>query len=497
VDFLTLSLPEASALYMGLAIQHLVRASSLRAVPGTMVLVWCFVLLWRGWGRPGGYKALLGYAGTSVLLILLFWPEATGFGRLTPRTTAADQIASYAAAQDPGATVVTAADTQQVPQALQQPALIPPGYRLLLRAITETPLALARTINSQAHRTFSSTMPMHWLLGTELTTDVTTAIADWVHNCYLPVQMGTMEAQSARTLEAFLPWGNTPLRQGLATRDVVPGAQTGITWLRGPTPGNTVRCDVYLDAVEFRTQAWLYELRSPRGTPLTEVFFEELGLDSQQQARFLVYREMLRAAGPAVPAPSLAGTYAALRGLSVAGKAVDVGSFTGVVGWLSGAFSFGTTLFGAARGGAAGLSAEFQRVIDGLSWIVGMAAFLTWWAPYIIGLINLVLVALLPFVLLWALIPGTQFQPLASYVVALLFTNAAPLWWALIDQAQRLAGSTAPQSHDPILGLGNAATAFLWSHFVTVLGILVIPVITGMVFFAVFRAVGSLWRGAV
>jgi hypothetical protein len=57
-------------------------------------------------------------------------------------------VASYAAAQDPGATVVTAAETQQVPQALQQPALIPPGYRLLLRAITETPLALARTIKA-------------------------------------------------------------------------------------------------------------------------------------------------------------------------------------------------------------------------------------------------------------------------------------------------------------------------------------------------------------
>ena len=68
---------------------------------------------------------------------------------------------------------------------------------------------------------------MQWLLGVSLTTEVTAAIADWVHNCYLPVQTGTMEGREGRTIEELLPWGNTPLRRGLATREVVPGAQTG------------------------------------------------------------------------------------------------------------------------------------------------------------------------------------------------------------------------------------------------------------------------------
>src|SRR5207244_211541 len=101
-----------------------------------------------------------------------------------------------------------------------------------------------------------------------------------------------------------------------------------------PTSGNTIRCDTYLDAVEFQTQSWLFDLKSPKGTPLLEVFQQELGMDSQQQARFLVYREILKAAGPAVPAPSLTGTYAALRAGGVAGRALDSGSFTGLVGWL-------------------------------------------------------------------------------------------------------------------------------------------------------------------
>src|SRR5882672_1661948 len=344
MDFLALSLPEAAYMYMGLAIQALVRQSSLRHVPRMIVLVWTLVLLWRAQGQADGLRKVGGYLGTSLLLCILFWPEAVPFGRYVGRSTTPAQVPSYAATQDPGAEILTAEDTGQVPDTLRNPTLLAPGFCILLRAITETPLALARTINSQAHRTFNSLMPMQWLLGVDLTADVTTSIADWVHNCYLPVQTGTMEGQEGRTVEELLPWGNSPLRRGLATREVVPGAQTGITWLRGPNARNTVRCDVYLDAVEFRTQAWLFEIKSPRGTPLLEVFQQELGLDSQQQARFLVYREMLRAAGPAVPAPSLTGTYAALRAGGVAGAAAGSGLATGFLGWLGGSLSWGTVL---------------------------------------------------------------------------------------------------------------------------------------------------------
>jgi hypothetical protein len=215
-------------------------------------------------------------------------------------TTTPAQIASYAATQDPGAEIITAEDTGQVPDTLRNPTLLAPGFRLLLRAITETPLALARTINTQSHRTFASLMPMQWLLGVALTTDVTTAITDWVHNCYLPVQAKAMEAREGHTIEELLPWGNTPMRRGLATRDVVPGAHTGysrvftpdtgLRFIQPPDTPNTVRCDTYLDAVESRAQGWLYELKSPRGTPLGQVFEEELGMDAIQQARFLILK---------------------------------------------------------------------------------------------------------------------------------------------------------------------------------------------------------------
>ena len=215
------------------------------------------------------------------------------------------------------------------------------------------------------------------------------------------------------------------------------------------------------------------------------------------QARFLIYREMLRAAGPAVPAPSLTGVYGLLRGAGALG-AVSAGAADGSVrGWADKRSTAGKGgLLGTATGAIRGMAAEFQHTVDGLSWLVGLAVFLTWWGPYILGLVNLVLIGLFPIVMLWALIPGTQFQPLAHYFVALLLTSSMPLWWSLVDVASRVATTQAPQSRDVLTGLvGNWFTAMAWSTVVTVLGILLIPVVTGILMFSVFRAVGGLWRG--
>jgi hypothetical protein len=488
MDFYGLSLPEASYLYMGLAIQALLRGSSLRHLPGILALLWGLVLVWRAPRTRGGYSTVLGYVGTSLVLCVLFWPEAVPWGRAVTGTVDPANVASYAASQDPEAALVTADETGLVPGSLQSPALIAPGFRLLLRAITETPLALARAINDKTHRSFSSVMPMSWLLGTELTTEINGAIADWTHNCFLPAYTTLMQQGQGRTQEELLPWDNSPLRQELAGRQVVPGSQTGIVWLRSTSGVQTVPCDIYLDGVEFRTQAWLFELRSPKGTPLNEVFQAELGIDGQQQARFLVYREMLKAAGPAVPAPSLAGQYGILRGMGMAGQ-------TGG-GALEGLKQFGGigAKIGAAQAAFQAATGEFQRAVDSLSWLVGIAVFLTWWGPYILGLMNLVLIGLFPFVMLWALIPGNQFQPLAHFFVALLFAASMPLWWALVDVAQRLAGSQAPAQTLPGLAW---LTSQSWSMMVTALGILLIPVMTGILLFSVFRAMGSLWRGTV
>lgn len=488
MDFFTLSLPEASGLYLGLAVQALIRGSLVRWV-ARILLCWIVVLCWRQAREGGNWRLLVGYPVTCVLLCVLLWPETLPFGRRVIPVTDATRVASYAATQDPDADMVTADDVGGIPPMLQQPPLIAPGFRLILRAYTELWLTLGRLINSQSHRTFASLMPMQWLLGVELTADVTTAIGDWVHSCYLPVLTGTMAAAQGRTMEELLPWGNSPVRRELQQRSVTPGANTGISWLRGPNTGNTVPCDVYLDAVEFRTQGWLYELRSPKGTPLSQVFQEELGLESEEQARFLIHREIVRAAGPVVPPPSLAAQYGALRGLSVLGRAGE-GAALGATrgGWLGAAF-------GALAGSLRGVGAEFQQVIEGLSWLVRIAIVGIWYGPYVLGMINLVVLALFPFVFLIALMPQRQYQPLLAYFLILLFTTSAPFWFALVDLIARLAASQVPQ-----VGTGYEAVMFtrmvsgLWVASITAIGMLVVPVAVATVFGV--RAFGSLWRGS-
>jgi hypothetical protein len=492
MDFVTLSIPESLYLYMGLAVQAIVRASTLWKVPGSMVLLWAIVLLWRAPGRAGGYKSVLGYVGTSLILLIAFWPEAVPYGRLTTSSTAATQVASYAASQDEGAEVVTAEDTAQVPEAFHQPAPIPVGTRLLLRIVTELPLGLGRAINTHAHRTFAHLMPMSWFLEVKLPAQMQAAVADFTHGCYLPTLLETLNGQPGLTAEDLLPFGSAPLRTALAARSVTPGAHTGITWLSGPNAGNVTPCDVYLAALEFQAQTWLAELKSPKGTPYLELFAQELGMAPQAQGAMLLYREMLHAVGPGVPAPSLAAQYAKLQSVGVLGNALGGAAQGAAVGGWAGAG------WGLLTGGVNGLLGNFQQSLEGLSWLVRVAMVLTWYFPYLLGIANLVLIGLFPIVLLWALIPGTQFQPLAQYWVALLFTSSAPLWFALIDQVTTL-GSTQPPAVDGLMGTAWQAfvASGLWGASLTALGLLLVPVIVGLLYFAAFRAVGSLWKGGV
>jgi hypothetical protein len=67
-----------------------------------------------------------------------------------------------------------------------------------------------------------------------------------------------------------------------------------------------------------------------------------------------------------------------------------------------------------------------------------------------------------------------------------------PLWWALVDVAARLAGGAPPD----IWALpGQYAENIAASLVVTVVGILLVPVLLGMLIVGSWRAIGGLWRG--
>ena len=423
------------------------------------------------------------YLGLSSLLLIIFWPEASKF-TLGSHLLDGTQVASYAAAQDPQALVVTAADTGDatVPVVLEAP-----GFRLILHALTEWSLAIARQLNQRTHQTFSPLIGMSWLLGVEMTANVTRALTDWVEACWKPSLAKDMEFQQAIRAQDLLPWGDTPVARALATREAVPGAMTGTGYLRdtgplgtmflsNPGSGATVRCDIYLNAVQLEVGRWLQTETSPNGTPLAQVFQEDLGRDVEWQARFLIYREALRALGRPAPAPSLAGTYGALSAArAVAGGASGaLGSIgTKVGGWL-----------GLGTGAGQAVLNQFEGALHTLLWAVGLAMWFVYWSPFIFGFALQQLIALFPIIVCYSLLPESQFKPLLYYFLALAYVCFSPFWFALVDLAARWGASLAPTSQDAILSLFNWAPAQVYGAVVTVIGLFLVHVLGAGILFA-------------
>lgn len=488
-----LSLPEATGLYMGLALQHLLRVSGGfgRWAPVLLVLLGSMRLLAGRVRGPGMRNPLTQtgiYLGVSSLILLLFWPEASRFG-VASHLLDASQVASYAAAQDPQAIIITAADTGDTRADV---VLETPGFRLILHALTEWPLAIARTLNQRTHQTFSPMIGVSWLLGLEMTTNVSRALTDWIEACWKPSLAQDAEFHQAIRAQDLVPWGETPVARALATREAVPGAMTGTGYLRdtgplgtmflaNPGSGTTVRCDIYLNAMQLEVGRWLQTERSPNGTPLAQVFADDVGHDVEWQARFLIYREALKALGRPAPAPSLMGTYALLSGARAAagagaGALGSVGSRVG--GWL-----------GALVGSGQAVLTQFEGALHTALFAIGTAVWFVYWYPLLVGIVLHQLVGLFPLIVCWALLPESQLKPLVYYFLALAFVCCAPLWMALVDLFARWGASLAPATSDPILSLFTWVPMHVYGAVATVIGLVVVHVLGAALFFGASRLV--------
>ena len=491
IDYTVMGLPEATGLYLGLALQHLIRVSVLgRWAPIVLILIGCMRLLT---GRAGthetgyGLKQAAWYLGLSSLILILFWPEASRFS-LGSHLLDASQVASDAAQKDPQALIVTAADTGD---AHPDVVLETPGFRLILQAITQWPLAIARTIHQQVHRPFSPLIGVSWMLGMgDLPVHINRALADWVESCWKPSLTQDQEFQDAIRAQDLLPWGDTPIARALATRQAVPGAMTGSGYFRdsgplgtmflsNPGSGNTVRCDVYLSAVQLEVGRWLQTATSPNGTPLAQVFEEDTGKSLEEQAQFLMYREMMRALGRPAPAPSLAAAYGGLSAARVAtggvsGALGSAGSKVG--GWL-----------GLGIGSGQAVLNQFDSLLQTLTWTVGLAMWFVYWSPFIFGFALQQLIGLFPIIVCYSLLPEAQFKPLIHYFMVLTYVCCAPLWMALVMLGGRWSASLAPQSQDVILSLFNWAPAQTYEVVGTIIGFVLVYIIGAAVL------AGSAW----
>jgi hypothetical protein len=445
----------------------------------------------RAWFKFGVYVA------GSLLIIALFWPEASPFGR--GRAITPDGVASYAAEQD-GAPIVTAQATGEVDTTA---AVETPGFGLLLRFITDTPLRFARALNPDVSTAFRPMVSMSWLLDLQLPPDVTRWLDDWVEGCWKPALQTDIEFQQAAGAAELMPWGNTPVAQALASRDVIPGAQTGgryfatplpsgLAFLSNPGSPQRVRCDVYLSAVQQMTERLLYTNTSPAGTPLSQVFQEDLGKDVAWQARFLVYQAALNALGRPSPAPSLGGAYAGLSAVNAASGAV--GGALGAAQTKGSKVTLGGLGLGALFGVGKAVGNQFQAAVDKLTTVVGLAMLFVMWSPWIFGFALMMLVGFFPVAVLYALVPGAPLRPLILYTLALLYAASSSLWFALVDLWARSAAAHAPQAQDAIISLFNWAPDKLWYVIVTIIGLGLVWTLGAAILFMSARGMVSTLR---
>ena len=249
---------------------------------------------------------------------------------------------------------------------------------------------------------------MQWLLTQQLSGEAQAAVRDWVHGCYLPAKTRLLQrAESlglSLTFQDFLPWGGSALQQELPLLEVTPGQQTGLVallqrflGLGGPLPA--IRCDAYFVTTAERVLEWLETTDDATGDAAGPGLCAGARVSPvKTRCAFCSTGEMLRAAGPEVPAPSLTGLVPGTpRHRPALGRCCTTrhrGPRASALGAPEGPGL--ATAGGAITTLAQGGGNELQRILDGMSGFVGLAVFLTWWGPYILGLVNLVVLGLFP-----------------------------------------------------------------------------------------------------
>jgi hypothetical protein len=411
-------------------------------MPALIVLVNVIRLLWHVFEHQdarGSLKPVMRYGITSLGILAFLWPEALQFGS-PPPPLQATEVVSQAAADD-GAPVQNAAQVGSFLVEVGGTTPVPRFVRAVLQVITDGPVRVARAMHETATRPFASTMPLNWLMRHKLDGDIQAAIRDWVHKCVLPAKARLLAAGHVVTYASTLPFGSSALVDAMAGLTVVPARHGFFSFFRSSEPR---RCDTYGVDIEDRVLAALEQELTPAGRPLAEVWRDELGISSSDAARWLIYREVLRTAGPDIPAPSLLAEYALIRGLRAVGSVIGGSLSPGDTRAVTSLLGKTGPLAGAVAGGAKGLGNEFSRGLDAVSGVIEPALFVTMWAPELLGQMQMVVLLAFPVVILWCLIPGRQFRPIFVYLTVLVLLYSSPIWWAAIELWSASLGDLRP-----------------------------------------------------
>ena len=477
-DFEMLTLAEAAYLHSGLALQAMLRKSSLKVLP-QVIMVCCTI--WLVYQRvmsprPQPLAGIGAYLLSCGIIITLFWPEAAPRFALAgaARTVSADGTISWVA-HETGAPFVNARDSGLVPARLRGDAVVPRALDLILGAVTEMPLLLAKAVHpNDMKRPFKRVGVMNDFVEqveTNPPPSLRARMPDFMEQCYMPALEKLQQAKPQPTFQERMPWSSdmTTILDAIT----IPGRR-GIPDDLGtaPTPTPTT-CQAMYESMETGTLAHLRGQRTARGSNKAEVVRRQMGIGARQQARIFVSREMER------QMETVQGPHRVVN----AKRALDVSS-----GILSAVSQFDLTAPFKSVGG------QFEKHLDRMARFLGIGSFLVYWGPYLVGIAMFVILSFFPVVLLWSLFPGQHLKPLINYFLLLIFVCSTPLWWAMVDAAAEVAYA----QHPPVGWLAAPAAwgvAYTSYMVVTVLGIILVPVLQATLLFGTWRAVGGIWHG--
>ena len=467
-NYQTLTVAEAAYLHSGLAMQAILRLSSLRQLPQVIMVCCTIWLVYRRVTspRPQPIAGIVAYLISCGLILVLFWPEAAPRFILATgvRVVRPNGVISYVSHQT-GAPIVNAQQSGLVPAALRGDAVVPLALDLILRAVTEMPLLLGNAINpANLDKPFSRVLPMQDFVNQVETAPpsyLTKGMQQFVPLCYEPAIQRVQAANPEITFDDTLPW-----------KSAMDAELAEINLNQGGLRSSTMTCKAFYQDIETKTSEYLRDQTTAGGSSKQAVYRDYLNLRPRQQARIFAQRELQRQVLE-VQGPN--HVVAAKRLLDAASSAAAVAT----------QFDF-TAPFKSA-------GSQMEKYLDRMARFLGIGSFLVYWGPYLVGIALFVTLSFFPVVLLWSLFPGQHFKPLVNYFLLLIFVCSTPLWWAMVDAAAEVAYAQHPTGgwFTAPVGWGLAYTSYM---VVTVLGIIMVPVLQAVLLFGTWRAIGGIWH---
>ena len=482
VEYQTLTLVESAYLYSGLALQSILRLSSLRQLPQIIIACSIVWLVYRRMttAQPQPLAGVVAYVVSCSVILVLFWPEAAP-KFFTPLTTRVfpGAVTSYVAQRN-FMTVDNAGASRLVPASLVTAggAPVPRFFDLLLRVATTVPLRLAERIDPGGlERPFQRIPALDELMNQDVPDSLTSLMPDFANLCYKPAAMRAVQ-NPGLTVEDLVPWstGMGTILSGINISTESGIIATAKKYLPSLFGGTTVTdCKALYDGMQASVSTFLGGEATQQSSNKQQQYLDVLGMTAQSQAQFFVHRELQKHLTPAVNDPNRVVNYR---------RAVDAASFvTGAVG------GFDLTAWGKSTAG------QVEKQLDRISRFLGTASFLVHWAPYIVGFGIFTTLSFFPIVLIWSLFPGQHFKPLVNYFLLLVFMCSTPLWWAMVNVGANLAHNNFSPGvawFAAIPGWGAANQAYV---IVSVVGIVMVPIIQAILLFGTWRAIGGIWHG--